>query len=285
MRVPFLPCVPELGDGSLLALGDEDRVVPESLRAARLFGDAPGEDTAAAHLLVLGRQAHELGDVPRRTVANSLELAEELCDRRRPLGCVAGRLDAGPPIERLHLEPRVLADQPVACADDLPPEACLRAGVVRVRRAGLVRPAVRVERLDPPPRQRPLELTRLVRVARAEDRPHSTQRTSRTPSMSPTAAASAGPRSWSSSTSTATLRRSPSCAISSAITRAPRCSSTSRIGPGCRRRECRRGRRRDECEGRPGAHAARARTRSPRRGRLRARAAAARAATRVSEWR
>jgi len=79
-----------------------------------------------------------------------------------------------------------------------------------------------------------LALTGLVRVTRAENRPHySIHRTSSTPSISATPATTAGAEPpLVSSTSTATERRSPSCATSSDTTR-PLCRSiASMIGAG-----------------------------------------------------
>src|SRR5437762_1123574 len=80
--------------------------------------------------------------------------------------------------------------------------------------------------LERPARQEPLELMCLVRVTRAETRPHySIHRTSSTPSISATPATTAGAEPpLVSSTSTATERRSPSCATSSDTTR-PLCRS------------------------------------------------------------
>src|SRR5437879_1140846 len=75
-----------------------------------------------------------------------------------------------------------------------PPAAESRfdARVLDVGRPGLVRPALGVERLDRPAGKQLLELACLVHVARAERRPHSVQRTSRTPSISATPATIAG---------------------------------------------------------------------------------------------
>src|SRR6184192_571251 len=91
-------------------------------------------------------------------IARAAALAGGACSLSR----VARRFDPGPSAERRHLEARVLADRPAV--DVRPSELGLRPGVLLVRRAGLRRPALRIERLDRPAGQQPLELARLVRV-------------------------------------------------------------------------------------------------------------------------
>jgi uncharacterized membrane-anchored protein len=49
-----LPLVAELGHRPLLALGEEDRVEAEALRAARLVDDPALEDAGAAKLFAFG---------------------------------------------------------------------------------------------------------------------------------------------------------------------------------------------------------------------------------------
>src|SRR5579864_7481412 len=230
MRALCLPLVAELADRLRLAVGDEDRVVAEAAVAAWLERDAAGDDPGAPKLFAVRRDRDELGDVPRATVVDALELAQQLRDRRSTLGCVACRRDAGPAAERGNLDARVLADRPPG--DVRAPEDRLGARIRVIRVPGLGRIVVRVEGLDRPAGKQHLELARLVRVARAEACSYSLQRTSTTPSMSPTAATITGAETPCSSTSTAISRRSPSCAISSDTTRPPRCSITSSTGTG-----------------------------------------------------
>src|SRR4051794_36157968 len=99
-----LPRVAELRDGLLFAVGNEDRVVAETFAAARLRRDAPLEDSRASHLTAVRRNDDELGDVTRTPVVDSLELAEQLCDRGRALRCVACRVQAGPAVERCDFD-------------------------------------------------------------------------------------------------------------------------------------------------------------------------------------
>src|SRR5260221_14241829 len=101
--MPILPRVAELGDGALLALRDEDRVVAEAFGAARLRRDPALEDAGAAELLATGRDRHELRHVAGATVAHALQLAEQLRNRGRPLGGVARRTDAGAAAEGVDL--------------------------------------------------------------------------------------------------------------------------------------------------------------------------------------
>src|SRR6476660_1399436 len=222
MRVLRLPAFPQFRDRlAALPLRNEDRVVAEALATRRLVGNAPFERAGAAKLASVRREEDELGDVARSALLDPRQLAQELRDRWRSLGRVPRGQDAGPAAERLDLEPRVLRQHPAVRV--LSAEARLQRRVLVVRRAGLGRVVVAVERLDRPTRQEPLELTCLVPVARAED--YSIHRTSRTPSISATPATTAGAEPpVASSTSTATERRSPSCATSSDTTR-PLCRS------------------------------------------------------------
>src|SRR6478672_2560484 len=100
MRVLVLPSVAELGDGALLALRNEHRVVAEA--------------AGAAQLLPVRRDRDELTDVARAAVVDVAQLLQQLCDRRRALRCVARGVNAGPAAERCHLDARVLADRPAA---------------------------------------------------------------------------------------------------------------------------------------------------------------------------
>src|SRR5690349_3499165 len=217
MRVLVLPSVAELGDGALLALRNEHRVVAEAAAAARAAGNRPVEDAGAAQLLPVRRDRDELTDVARAAVVDVAQLLQQLCDRRRALRCVARGVNAGPAAERCHLDARVLADRPAAGTPVREPRLDQR--VLVVRRPRLLRIVVGVERRDRPAREQHLQLTRLVCVPRRKRRGHSIQRTSSTPSISATAATTCGePWLWSA-TSIAISRRSPSCATSSETTR------------------------------------------------------------------
>src|SRR5207248_3073005 len=77
MRVARLPLVPELCDGSLLAVRDEDRVVAESLGPARLLGDPALEHTRSAHFLAVRAEQDELADVSRPPVLDTLQIVDE----------------------------------------------------------------------------------------------------------------------------------------------------------------------------------------------------------------
>src|SRR5581483_6538522 len=226
-----LPPVPELRDRSLLAVGDEDRVVAEALASGRPFGDAALERAPAPQLAPVRREEDELRHVACAALLESLELAQELRHRRRALGCVARREDAGPAAERVDLEPRVLCENPARLVRTA--ERGFDPCVLVVRCPRLRRVVIAFERLDRPAGQEVLELTRLVRVPRAEDGFHSIQRTSSTPSTSATPATNAGAAEpAASSRSTATDRRSPSCATSSETRRPPCRSIASMIGTG-----------------------------------------------------
>src|SRR5437763_4665106 len=208
MRALCLPVVSQLRHRPLLASGNENRVVTEALVAARLVCDPALERPGATQLAAVGREEDELGDVARATVLAPFELAEELRDRRRTLGRVTRREHPRPPAERFHLEPGVLRKHPAAGV--LATESRLERRVVVVRRAGLRRVVVAIQRLDRPAGQQRLELPRLVRVAGAEDCVQSVHRTSSTPSISATSATTAGAEPAASSTSMPTERRSPS---------------------------------------------------------------------------
>src|SRR5689334_7760666 len=148
MRVEVLPLVPELADRPLLAVGHEDRVVAEAAAPPRRLCDPPLHRAAAPQLLAAGRDRDELGDVARPPVLHAVELAEELRDRRRAFRRIARRAQAGPPPERGDLETGVLPDRPAS--DVLEAEAGLEPRVLLIGRAGLVRPVVPLEGLDPP---------------------------------------------------------------------------------------------------------------------------------------
>ena len=164
-----LPHVAELRDGAVLAVGNEHRLEAEALDAARRVGDPALEDPRPARLAPVRCERDELRDVAGPPVARTVEVSEQLGDRRRALRGVPRRVDSGAAVERPHLDPRVLADRPALAIAGVAPEERLRAGVLVVRLPCLGGPLVGVERVDRPARQQPLELARLVRVARGED--------------------------------------------------------------------------------------------------------------------
>src|SRR5581483_4968870 len=168
MRVLALPLVAELGDGALLACRHEHRVEAEAGGAPRLEGDRALERAPAAQLAAVGRDRDELAHVAGAPVGDAGERRQDPLDvaTLRP----AGRLDAGPAAERVHLEARVLAEHPRILRPDAPPEPCLRPRVVDEGRAGLGRVLVRLEKLQLPAWQRGGELAALVLVARAQPR-------------------------------------------------------------------------------------------------------------------
>jgi hypothetical protein len=100
-----LPLVSQLGDGLLLAVRDEDRIEPESLRAPRLGADAPLQDPGPADLVSLRRDGDELTHVASAlTLAlDALELGEQALDVLA--GREPRRLDARPAGESFDLEP------------------------------------------------------------------------------------------------------------------------------------------------------------------------------------
>src|SRR5205085_12498717 len=120
--------------GARLAVGDEDRVVAEPLRAATLPGDRPRERAGATELLELGREADELADVARPAAlgADPGERREQL--RHRVLACTgdARREKARPAVEAGDLEARVFADHPRVELAHHPAEAGLGARVLVV---------------------------------------------------------------------------------------------------------------------------------------------------------
>jgi hypothetical protein len=162
--VERLPLVSELRDGSLLAIGHEDRVVAETLRPAGLLGDASPENARAAQFPAVGCDQDELADVARRAVLDALELAQQLLVRLGALPSVARRANAGPAPQSLDLEPGVFAERPRVGR----PEERLRARVLVVRLAGLERIVSCVEQLELPVGQQRGELPQLVPVLRAE---------------------------------------------------------------------------------------------------------------------
>ena len=158
MGVPCLPVVPQLRHRPLLAVRNEDRVVAEALAPARL-----ARRSARRACPCRGARSRRARAVraPRRSgrarSSDAPELAEELRDRRRRLRRVTRGQDAGPAAERGDLEPRVLGEHPAPrrCSR---PNSRLDPRVLVVRRAGLRRVVVALERLDRPAGERALEL-------------------------------------------------------------------------------------------------------------------------------
>jgi hypothetical protein len=139
-----LPRVSELRDRTRLAERDEDRVVAEALVSARRRRDRPLEHAGAA-ALPFGSERHELADVARAAVLDTVERGE-----KRGEGVVgpARGLDPRPPPERRDLDPRVLAEHPPL--GERPPEAGLAERVLVVRRAVLGRERLGVQQLELP---------------------------------------------------------------------------------------------------------------------------------------
>src|SRR5437763_1768913 len=83
VRVLGLPLIAELRDGSLLAGGDEDRVVAEALAPPRVFGDPSFQDAGSAGFLAGRRERDQLADVAGSTVFafDTAELRQEALDR------------------------------------------------------------------------------------------------------------------------------------------------------------------------------------------------------------
>src|SRR5205823_4499355 len=136
--------------GSFLPLRDEDRVVAEALRAARLLGDLSFEQTGAAHLTAVQVEGDELADVASRPVLHAAQLVQELRDRLLALGRVAGRENPRTSAERSHLEPGVLAEHPLVRRCERMPEAGLSRSVLVVGRARLGRVVLGVQGLELP---------------------------------------------------------------------------------------------------------------------------------------
>src|SRR5688572_29800516 len=109
MRVLRLPRVTELGDRSRLADGNEDRVIAEPLVAAPRVGDASLEGSGRAQLGAVRRERDQLAYIARMAFRLPVELDEKLRDTvLRPAGGVHARA----PVQRCHLDPRVLAGDP-----------------------------------------------------------------------------------------------------------------------------------------------------------------------------
>src|SRR5689334_7084057 len=159
VRVLGLPLVAELGHRALLAVRDEDRVEAEAFRPARFLGDAAFERARAAELASVRRERDELADVAGAPVGLAVERLEDPLDvpALRP----ARRLDARGPVQRIDLEPRVLAEHPCLRRSDLAAVKRLAARVLQEPVAGLRRIVARVEQLDRPAGERLPQLAQL----------------------------------------------------------------------------------------------------------------------------
>jgi hypothetical protein len=102
VRVLGLPGVAELGDRSVFACGDEDRIEAEPLGAARLVADAALEDAGAAQLLPLRREGNELADVAGSSSLEAHELSQQPFDVHAARE--AGGLDPGRTAQAFDLE-------------------------------------------------------------------------------------------------------------------------------------------------------------------------------------
>src|SRR5918911_3855284 len=228
-----LPLVAELGDGLLLAVGNEHRIEPEPGAAGRRLGDPALERAGATHLLPIRRQRDQLTDIPRAATrpCDPFQLAQG--PPHLVAGSAAGGVHAGAAAEPGDLEPGVLTKGPRAGRRARAAEARLGDGVRVVRVGVLGWIVVRVERLDHPSREQPLELARLVRIPRSEQRFYSLHRTSATSSTSAIVATrSLDGRSRGSLTSSSSRRRSASWLTSIVSMRAPPRSTSSITVPG-----------------------------------------------------
>jgi hypothetical protein len=158
-----LPVIAELRDRPILSVRSKDRIEAEAARAAGLVDDPALEDAGAAELPAVRRDRDQLADVTGAPGVSlqAVELGEQPFDG--PPAGEAGRPDPRPAVEPGHLEPRVLAEDPVGRVERMS-VLCLGAGVLVVGRAALRRIAVGLERLDLPPRQRLAELAELARI-------------------------------------------------------------------------------------------------------------------------
>jgi hypothetical protein len=165
--VAGFPLVAQLGNGRAVAVGDEDRVVPEPPGAARLVGDRAVERAGTAKFVAARRNAHELADVTC-TTALARDLAES---RKQPadevaVGCEPRRIDTGPAAESGDFEARVLTEHPHSRPGQTMAEARLAAGVVVVRLTFLRWVVLRLQLDQIPARQHLPKLAQLVLVAR-----------------------------------------------------------------------------------------------------------------------
>src|SRR5512142_213489 len=112
MRMPGLPFIAELGDGSRLSHGDEHRIETEPLGPAPTVRDPPLERAGTTLLASFGRQRDKLADIASSAslTRDPDELPQKPVDRVVPAR--AGRPNPGPAPEAVDLEARVLAEHP-----------------------------------------------------------------------------------------------------------------------------------------------------------------------------
>ena len=170
MRVGCLPRVAELGDGLLLAVGYEDRVVAEPTVATWAWCDRSLERALDDELLSLGPDRDDHADVPGTPIRRAGELLEQAGDTvPRP----PGRCEPGPASEAGRLDARVLADHPRAGRSAGAAVHRLATRVLGVGRPRLRRECPIVDQVDLPAGQGAPQLGELVRVAGGEPCPHS----------------------------------------------------------------------------------------------------------------
>ena len=90
MRDLVLARLPELGDGLLLALGDEDRVVPEPRRAPLVVCEPSLEPPLDDELPPVGKHGRESAHVRRAAVVDAVHAREQ----RAPAGGVVRAREA-----------------------------------------------------------------------------------------------------------------------------------------------------------------------------------------------
>src|SRR5512133_1066044 len=168
MRMLRFPVVAELRNRSILALGNEDGVEAEALVTRRFGGDVSCERARAAELLAVRAERDELAHVagPSLVSLDTLQLAEH--PAHLVPGGAARRVHAWPAAEAGDLDAGVLSQHPDLRRGHTAPELRLCQRVVVVGLARLGRIAVGIEHADLPTRQQPLQLARLVGVARGE---------------------------------------------------------------------------------------------------------------------
>ena len=175
MRVPPLPGVTDLGDGSALACRDEDRVVAEPCRPAaggreshRRGRRGPGTPRRA------GERHDELGDHARPALGLAGEPVEQRVRLVEP-GRQAGRVETRATVERLALDAGVLPEHPGVPRRKPASEARLQQGVLVVGLARLLRIAGRVEGSICQSGSASRSSSSLWRLLRGEHRLHVTQ--------------------------------------------------------------------------------------------------------------
>src|SRR5438105_651098 len=94
MGVPRLPLVAELRNGRVLAVGNEDRIEPESLVAPGRSCDPPAERARAAKLVAVRSQRDQFAGIARLPsfAVDTFELAQQPADL--VAGCAARRMHA-----------------------------------------------------------------------------------------------------------------------------------------------------------------------------------------------